>query len=127
MSCSISTSPATSGSIFTPSTFLWPSILTVTMPPPADASTRISAISCLQPLLHLLRLFHHGLHVSMLPGIFIRSGLLQVADGADFAAEQLSKALYFRIRERALGDLIVFRRQRVGAEPARRSLRQRLL
>ena len=42
-SCSISTSPATSGSILTPVTFLWPSILTVTMPPPAEASTRISA------------------------------------------------------------------------------------
>src|ERR1039458_7795951 len=45
-SCSISTSPAltASGSILMASTCLRPSILTVTVPPPAEASTTVCSI-----------------------------------------------------------------------------------
>ena len=38
--------PAASGSILTESRFFWPSMPTVTIPPPAVASTLICAISC---------------------------------------------------------------------------------
>ena len=58
------------GSIFTPSTFLWPSILIVTMPPPAVPSTRICAtsacsFSCIFCACCIM--------ACMFPGIFIRS------------------------------------------------------
>ena len=45
-SCSISMSPdfTTSGSITTLSTCFWPFILTVTLPPPEEASTTICCI-----------------------------------------------------------------------------------
>src|SRR5437879_424394 len=36
--------------------------------------------------------------------------LLQITDSTDFAAEQFSKALYFRMRERARGDFVFLSR-----------------
>src|SRR5260370_22763104 len=106
MSCNISTSPATSGSILTARTFLWPSIFTVTIPPPEDASTRISATSCCMRSCICCACF---IMFCMLPGNFT-SLLLQIADRANLAAEYLLKFFHFRIGQRprrrlALGSL----------------------
>src|SRR5260370_26608764 len=106
ISCSISTSPATSGSILTARTFLWPSIFTVTIPPPEDASTRISATSCCMRSCICFACF---IMFCMLPGNFM-SLLLQIADRANLAAEYLLKFFHFRIGQRpgrslALGRL----------------------
>jgi hypothetical protein len=97
------------------------------MPPPAVPSTLDLRDLGLQLLLHLLRLLHHGCMFPMFPGIFIRSGLLQVADGAHFAAEQFSKTLHFRMREGAFGNLIRLARRQAEPEPARFSFRRSLL
>jgi hypothetical protein len=84
------------------SRFLWPSILTVTMPPPAVASTLISAISCCQLLLHLLA---WRIICCMLPGSFTLR-LLEIANFADFAAEHFLEALDFGVGQGAAGGLI---------------------
>src|SRR5437879_2640972 len=114
-SCSISTSPATSGSIFTLSRFFWPSIFTDTIPPPAEASTRICASSCCRRSCICCACF---IMVCMFPGSFM-SGLLvqfrtalliylfQVADRAHFAAKNFAKALHLRIRQCALGHFVL--------------------
>ena len=89
--------------------FLLPSIFTLTMPPPAEASTRICAISCCHLLLHLLRLLHHGLHVSgqLHSSTFqTNSLLLQIANRAHFAAENLAETLHFRIGQRPLCGIV---------------------
>ena len=64
MSCSISTSPATSGSILTPSRFFWPSILTRDHAAAGGGFHVDQGDLLLQLLLHLLRLVHHLLHVA---------------------------------------------------------------
>src|SRR5471030_3180853 len=103
MSCSISTSPATSGSILTARMFFCPSILMPTMPPPAVASTRISAISCwsFSCICCAWRII-----CCMLPGSFTLL-LLEISNLANFAAEHLPEALHFRIGQRAAGHFVV--------------------
>src|ERR1700728_4711772 len=106
MPCSISTSPATSGSIVTPNTFLWPSIFTVIMPPPADASTRMAAIcscsfSCICCACFII--------ACMLPGIFIGAcvtpSLIQISHGAHLRiGKDLLEAFDSRMRQRALAQ-----------------------
>src|ERR1035438_2522930 len=103
MSCSISTSPATSGSILTASRFFCPSILTVTMPPPAEASTLIRAISCasFSCICCAWRII-----CCMLPGSFTLR-LLQVSNFTDFArGEDLAETLHFGMGKRAAGGLV---------------------
>ena len=111
MSCSISTSPATSGSIFTPSTFFWPSILTLTMPPPAE---RFDADCCnflLQLLLHLLRLLHHGLHIARKFHRSSRILFIQISHGSDMGVrKKLLKTLHARVGQGSLGEVAVGRR-----------------
>src|ERR1035441_2423627 len=92
MSCNISTSPATSGSILTLSRFFWPSMPTVTMPPPAVAGTLICAISC-------------RIICCILPGSFTYL-LLEVANFAYFAAEDFAEAAHFGVGQRAAGDFV---------------------
>src|SRR6185312_3109561 len=106
-SCSISTSPATSGSIFTAVTALWPSILTVTMPPPAEPSTRISAISACMRSCICCACF---IMACMLPGIFIVLRLLQIAYVAHFAAKQLAETLHIGMVEGSVGYFVLRRR-----------------
>src|SRR3982751_1623607 len=106
MSCNISTSPATSGSILMLSRFFWPSIDTVTMPPPAVAVTLIRAISycifsCICCAWRII--------CCMLPGSFTVL-LLEIADFAYFAAEYFAEALYFGICQRATGGVVFFGR-----------------
>src|SRR5580700_6467811 len=102
MSWSISTSPATSGSILTDSRFLWPSILTVTMPPPAVASTLISAISCASLSCICLACC---IICCMFGGFTLR--LLEIANFADFAAEHFLEALDFRVGQGTAGRLVL--------------------
>src|SRR5277367_1580900 len=106
MSCSISTSPATSGSILTPVTFFLPSIFTTTMPPPAEASTRISAISSCSFFCICSACF---IMACMFPGSFI--GLfLQVSHYADLSVgEHLLESPHLGMREGAGGDIVLGR------------------
>src|SRR6266480_2626493 len=120
ISCSISTSPATSGSIFTASTFLWPSILTVTIPPPDEASTRIRATSCCMRSCICCACF---IMFCMLPGSFTYL-LLQIANRPNLPAEYLLELLHFRIGQRSRRSLVLGRflclcgsRHRSGALP----------
>src|ERR1017187_4822120 len=108
MSWSISTSPATSGSILTDSRFLCPSILTVTMPPPAVASTLIWASSCasFSCICCAWRII-----CCMLPGSFTLR-LLEVTNFADFAAENFLETLHFRVGQGAAGGVIFARGRR---------------
>src|ERR1700730_8706946 len=106
MSCSISTSPATSGSIFTAVTIFLPSIPTVTMPPPAVASTRISAISsciffCICSACFIM--------ACMFPGSFINPVLLlQISHHADLCVrEHLLETPHFRMRKRTLRHVVL--------------------
>src|ERR1035438_7438895 len=106
MSCSISTSPATSASIFTFVTIFLPSIPTVTMPPPAVASTRISAISsciffCICSACFIM--------ACMFPGSFINPALLlKITHHADLrVGKHLLEAPHFRMRESALGHVVL--------------------
>src|SRR5512143_1796069 len=117
-SCSISTSPATSGSILTLVTFFWPSMPTVTMPPPAEASTRISATSS---CIFCCIFWACCIMACMFPGIFMRRSpsrlltFLQIANGAHLAfREQFLKALHFRMRQ---GTLRRFIFRRLGRSP----------
>src|SRR6185369_1367657 len=103
MSCNISTSPATSGSIFTLSRFFWPSMVTVTMPPPAVAVTLISAISC---CIFSCICCAWRIICCMLPGSFTYL-LLEVANFAYFAAEDFTETLDFRVGKRAAGDFVL--------------------
>src|ERR1039457_6545276 len=123
MSCSISTSPATSASILTASRFFCPSILTVTMPPPAEASTLIRAISCasFSCICCAWRII-----CCMLPGSFTLR-LLQVSNFTDFArGENLAETLHFGMGQRAAGGLVLRdgrrgecrRGRRCGGRPA---------
>src|SRR6185312_10570497 len=112
MSCNISTSPATSGSILTPRTFFWPSILTETMPPPADASTRIAAISSCSFCCICWACF---IMDCMLPGIFIVSLVLfiQISHGTNVSArEQFLKPLHAGMGQCTLCHVIVNRHLR---------------
>src|SRR5262249_17267171 len=118
MSCSISTSPATSGSIFTDSTFLWPSILTDTIPPPADASTRISPTSCCLRSCICCACF---IIACMLPGSFT-SLLLQIADRSDLPAKQFLELLDFRVGERSRRGLILGSDREFGGNSRRGAL-----
>src|SRR6266702_4198488 len=116
ISCSISTSPATSGSIFPASTFLWPSILTVTMPPPAEASTRICATSwCMRSCICCACFIID----CMLPGSFTYL-LLQIPDRSNLAAEDLLKPFHFGIGQRARRGLILWRLPDTGCYGLRR-------
>src|SRR5215471_12880320 len=110
MSCSISTSPATSGSIFTASRFFWPSMLTFTMPPPAVASTRMVAISC---CIFSWACCAWRMICCMFPGSFTCL-LLQVANFAHFAAEHVAEVLDFGIREGAAAGFVLLLRSRRG-------------
>src|ERR1700674_957027 len=102
MSCNISRSPATSGSIFTASIFFWPSICTVTMPPPAVASTLISAISCCS----FSCIFCACCIIAcMLPGNFT-SLLLEVSNLANFPAKHFPEPPHLRVGERAAGGVV---------------------
>src|ERR1022692_4457321 len=107
MSCSISTSPATSGSILTASRFFCPSILTVTMPPPAEASTLIRAISCASFSCICCAWRIICCMLPMLPGSFMLR-LLQVSNFADFArGENFAEALHFGMGKGAAGGLVL--------------------
>src|ERR1039458_6644996 len=111
MSCSISTSPATSGSILTANRFFCPSILTVTMPPPAEASTLIRAISCasFSCICCAWRII-----CCMLPGSFTLR-LLQVSNFANFSrGKDFAEALHFGMGQRAAGGLILGDGRRCG-------------
>src|ERR1017187_5364601 len=106
MSCSISRSPATSGSILTASRFFCPSILTVTMPPPAEASTLIRAISCASFSCICCAWRIICCMLPMLPGSFTLR-LLQVSNFTDFArGEDFAEALHFGMGQRAAGGLV---------------------
>ena len=92
---------------------------TVTMPPPAEASTRISAISscifsCICCACCII--------CCMLPGSFTCL-LLQVANCANLAAEDFPETLHFRIGQRAAGGFVLGvglgrRGMLIGAGPA---------
>src|SRR5271165_3854032 len=113
ISCSISTSPATSGSILTAETFFLPSIFTETIPPPADASTRISAISSCILFCICCACF---IICCMFPGSFMVSIrlFLQVSHGPYLRVrEEFLKPLHFRVGERALGDIVAGARHRL--------------
>src|SRR5581483_1465931 len=103
MSCSISTSPATSGSILTASRFFCPSICTETKPPPAVASTLMAAISCcnLSCICCAWRII-----CCILPGSFTGL-LLKIANFSNFAAEDFAETLHFRIGKGAAGGFIL--------------------
>src|SRR5450759_4906350 len=105
MSCNISTSPATSGSILTLSRFFWPSMVTVTMPPPAVALTLISAISCciFSCICCAWRII---CCIFTLPGSFTFL-LLEVANFAYFAAEDFAETPHFRVGKRAARDFVL--------------------
>ena len=119
-SCSISTSPATSGSIFTPVTFLWPSIFDGHHAAAGGSFHADQRDLLLHLLLHLLRLLHHGLHVS---GHFHSQSLLQISDGTHLAVrEHFLEALDFGIGKRPRGDF-VFSEPRAAAQ---RALKRRL-
>src|SRR6266851_8246837 len=115
ISCSISTSPATSGSIFTASTFLWPSIFTVTIPPPAEASTRMRATSCCMRSCICCACF---IMFCMLPGSFTYL-LLQIANRSNLAAEYFLEPFHFRIAQRARRGFVRWRL--LGSRRRRRS------
>src|SRR5450759_4433869 len=105
MSCNISTSPATSGSILMLSRFFWPSMVTVTMPPPAVALTLISAISCciFSCICCAWRII---CCIFTLPGSFTFL-LLEVANFAYFAAEDFAETPHFRVGKRAARGFIL--------------------
>src|ERR1039457_2123170 len=103
MSCNISTSPATSGSILTLSRFFWPSMPTATMPPPAVAVTLICAISC---CIFSCICCAWRIICCILPGSFTYL-LLEVANFAYFAAEDFAEAAHFRVGQRAPGDFVL--------------------
>src|SRR5450631_926008 len=115
MSCNISTSPATSGSIFTLSRFFWPSMATVTMPPPAVAVTLMSAISC---CIFSCICCAWRIICCILPGSFTCL-LLEVANFTYFAAEDFAEALHFGVGQRPAGDIVA------GFVPGRRGERDR--
>src|SRR5664279_3591907 len=103
ISWSISTSPATSGSILTLSRFFWPSMPTVTMPPPAVAVTLIRAISC---CIFSCICCAWRIICCMLPGSFTYL-LLEIANFAYFAAEDLAEVLHFRVGQCAAGNFVL--------------------
>src|SRR2546421_272764 len=83
------------------------------MPPPAVASTRISATSC---CIFSCICCAWRIMFCMLPGSFMDL-LLEVANFAYFAAEDFPEALDLGIGERAAGDFVLrvgFRRREVG-------------
>src|SRR5579863_5308485 len=98
-------SPATSGSILTERRFFWPSMVTVIMPPPAEASTLIWAISCWSFSCICCAWRIICCICCILPGTFTWL-LLEVADFAYFAAEDFAEVLYFGIGESAFGDFV---------------------
>src|SRR5450756_851993 len=102
MSCNISTSPATSGSILTLNRFFWPSMVTVTMPPPAVAVTLISAISC---CIFSCICCAWRIICCILPGSFTCL-LLEVANFAYFPAEDFAESPHFRVGQRAARDFV---------------------
>ena len=113
-SCSISTSPATSGSIFTPSDVL----VAVHLDGDHAAAGRGFHANqrdlLLHLLLHLLGLLHHGLHVSghlhsLYPCRVTARLLLQISHGADLRVrEQFLEALHVGMRQRALAQVGCF-------------------
>src|SRR5271157_1492216 len=105
ISCSISTSPATSGSILTLSRFFWPSICTVTMPPPAEASTLIWATSCWSFSCTCCAWRIICCICCMLPGNFTGL-LLEVSNFADFAAKHFPEAPDLGVGQRAGGGFL---------------------
>src|SRR5271157_4442185 len=105
MSCNISTSPATSGSILTLSRFFWPSICTVTMPPPAEASTRIWATSCWSFSCTCCAWRIICCICCMLPGNFTWL-LLEISNFADLAAKHFPEAPDLEVGQRAGGDFV---------------------
>src|SRR4051794_33708177 len=82
-----------------------------TIPPPAEPSTRIAAISACSFSCICWACF---IMFCMLPGSFIALCLLQIADGAYFTAEEFSELLYFGMRERALRSFVGARRSGCG-------------
>src|ERR1051326_8990057 len=116
MSWSISTSPATSGSILTASRFFWPSMFTLIMPPPAVASTRMVAISC---CIFSCACCACRMICCMFPGSFTYL-LLEVANLAHFSAEGVAEALDFRMAEGAAGGFVFLLHRRGGDWPVRR-------
>src|ERR1035437_3433386 len=102
MSCNISTSPATSGSILTLSRFFWPSMVTVTMPPPAVAVTLISAISC---CIFSCICCAWRIICCILPGSFTCL-LLEVANFAYFAAGDFAEMPHFRVGKSPARDFV---------------------
>src|SRR3569833_662939 len=77
------------------------------MPPPAEPSTRISAISACMRSCICCACF---IMACMLPGIFIASGLLQVAYVAYFAAKQIAETLHVGMIESSFGHFVLRRR-----------------
>src|SRR5271157_6407452 len=125
MSCNISTSPATSGSIFTVSRFFCPSMVTVTMPPPAEASTLTCAISCCSFSCICCAWRIICCICCMLPGSFMWL-LLEVSNFSNFAAKYFAEALHFGIGQRAGGDFVFVGARRVRLWRNGRGLRARL-
>src|ERR1035437_683743 len=103
ISCSISTSPATSGSILILSRFFWPSICTVTMPPPAEASTLIWATSCWSFSCTCCAWRIICCICCMLPGNFTWLHL-EISDFTNFAAKHFPEAPDLGVGQRAAGD-----------------------
>src|SRR5258708_21695698 len=118
ISCSIATSPATPGSIFTASTFLWPCIFHVPIPPPAEASTRMRATSCCMRSCICCACF---IMFCMLPGSFTYL-LLQIANRSNLPAEYFLKFLHFRIGQRSRRSLVLGRLLRLRRSRRRRAL-----
>src|ERR1700730_16043003 len=87
-------------------TFFLPSILIETIPPPADASTRISAISSC-----ILRCICSACFIMacMFPGSFIRFCLFfQISHRADLRVrKKLLEALDFGMAQCAAGDVVL--------------------
>src|SRR6185295_17914409 len=99
-------------------------MFTVTMPPPEEPSTRISATSS---CIFCCIFWACCIMACMLPGIFMgfsnrahgwtaRSGILQISDRADLRVlENILKALHYRMRERtSRGFIFALRRSGYG-------------
>src|SRR5207249_8312490 len=95
-------------------------IWTVTMPPPAEASTRIWAMSCCS---FCCISCAWRIICCMLPGNFT-SLLLQVSDFVNLAVEHVAESLDLRIGQRAAGGIVF---PSLGCGPERRGRLGRLI
>src|SRR3954453_19556678 len=91
-------------------------MVTVTMPPPAVGVTLISAISC---CIFSCICCAWRIICCILPGSFTYL-LLEIADFANFTAENFAEPLYFGIGQCAAGGVVLFGRGRGGQRDRRR-------